>query len=208
MLRREVFESSPIEHTHSVPVTVEAVPGSNEYDSVLFKSDRIYKHKLMRFHHTTYDVRRAQDLINPSTSRSNVMMLNGGAAALIHPFCYARVLGIYHANVIYTGPGMLDYRPRRLDFLWVRWYQYDEGPSGWDVCRLDRLSFPPMAGEDAFGFLDPSDVLRGSHIIQAFALQKRHPDAIGLSRCAQDSGDWNAYYVNRYIPCCPSLKCP
>jgi len=26
-------------------------------------------------------------------------------------FRYAQVLGIYHANVIYVGPGMLDYEP-------------------------------------------------------------------------------------------------
>jgi hypothetical protein len=55
-----------------------------------------------------------------------------------------------------------------------------------------------MAHEDAFGFLDPADVLRGCHIIPAFAAKKRYADGKGLSRCAGDSGDWNSYYVNRY----------
>jgi len=40
-----------------------------------------------------------------------------------HHFLYARVLGAYHANVIYTGPGIRDYNARRFDFLWVRWYE-------------------------------------------------------------------------------------
>jgi len=34
-------------------------------------------------------------------------------------FLYGRILGAYHANVIYTGPGMQDYEARRFDFLWI-----------------------------------------------------------------------------------------
>ncbi|KIM91270.1 hypothetical protein PILCRDRAFT_1439 [Piloderma croceum F 1598] len=55
-----------------------------------------------------------------------------------------------------------------------------------------------MAKDDAFGFLDPSDVLRGSHIVPAFAKGKLHPDGKGLLHLAQDSSDWIEYYVNRY----------
>jgi hypothetical protein len=43
-----------------------------------------------------------------------------------HPFLYAHVLGIYHANVIYTGSDTRDYTLRRLDFLWVRWFRLTE----------------------------------------------------------------------------------
>jgi hypothetical protein len=32
-------------------------------------------------------------------------------------FCYAHVLGIFHANVMYLGEGTKDFAPRRLDFL-------------------------------------------------------------------------------------------
>jgi hypothetical protein len=82
-----------------------------------------------------------------------------------HPFLYAQLLGIYHTNIIYVGPGMLDYNPRQLQFLWVRWYQQPEiqencNTTGRDTYCLVQLSFPPMAGEDAFGFVDPGDVLR------------------------------------------------
>ena len=87
-----------------------------------------------------------------------------------HLFLYAQVLGIYHANIICVGPEMLDYNPRQLQFLWVRWFQQPEiienhNTTGWNAYHLDQLSFPPMAGEDAFGFVDPADVLCGCHII-------------------------------------------
>lgn len=181
-------------------------------NAILIKDDRLYNHKLARFYHTTYDVRRSEDIVNPKTSHSNIMLLsdndtvNNGAqdtsSATTHRFIYARVLGIYHVNVIYIGPGMKGYTPMRFDFLHVRWYQHD-GPGAiesgdWTSLRLDRLSFPPIARKDSFGFIDPSLVLRTSHIIPAFDSGKRYADGIGLSAMAKDSNDWKNYYVNRY----------
>ncbi|KAH7904490.1 hypothetical protein BJ138DRAFT_1019091 [Hygrophoropsis aurantiaca] len=171
------------------------------------QNERMYEHKLMRINYTTYDVRRAQDVVNPSTAHNNIMALaspvtsDGSEGRLSHhPFLYARVLGIFHANIIYTGPGTPDYNPRRLEFLWVRWYKnVEKAAAGWDACRLDRVCFHPMADDDAFGFLDPSDVLRGCHLIPAFALGKMHTDGISLSRCVDDSRDWRHYYVNRFV---------
>ncbi|KIJ60703.1 hypothetical protein HYDPIDRAFT_98197, partial [Hydnomerulius pinastri MD-312] len=160
---------------------------------VLFKNDRIYHHNLIRINYTTYDVRRAQDVVNPRTDHCDTMLLSNSES---HPFCYARVLNIYHANVIYTGPGSLDYRPRCLEFLWVRWFELVT-PTG--EFALDRLHFVPMKDEDTFGFVDPSDVLRSCHLIPAFAAGKQHCDGVGISRTAQDSGDWKSYYVNRFV---------
>jgi hypothetical protein len=54
-----------------------------------------------------------------------------------------------------------------------------------------------MNGEDAFGFVDPKDVLRGCHIMPNFAKGKRHPDGVGISCCAKDNKDYNRYYVGR-----------
>lgn len=99
-----------------------------EHNFVLFKNDCMYQHHLARFNYTTYDVRRAQDIINPGTSHCDVMLLKNSdntETHLHHLFLYARVLGIYHVNVVYTGMDMLDYKPRRVDFLWVRWFEYD-----------------------------------------------------------------------------------
>jgi hypothetical protein len=115
-----------------------------------------------------------------------------------HPFQYARVLGIYHANVVYVGPRMLDYRPRRVEFLRVRWYcTIDSARPGQAVRKLDRVQFMPVVDNDAFGFVNPSDVVRGCHIIPAFASGKLHVDGKGLSHCTQDSSDWVTYYINR-----------
>ncbi len=176
-------------------------PASGDIDpnSVLFKHDRLYQHSIMRINYTTYDIRRSQDVIGTSTPRRDIMVLadsddNNSA----QPFRYARVLGIFHVNAIYVGPGMTNYQPHRLEFLWVRWYHnMDTIATGWQARKLDRVQFPSMSEGDAFDFLDPSDVLRGCHIVPAFAKGKLHSDGKGFSRCAQDSSDWVEYYVNR-----------
>lgn len=173
---------------------------------IFFKGERMYSHKVAQFNYTTYDVRRAQDVVNPGTSHSNVILLSGrsptspeapeesSTATKPHPYLYARVLGIYHANIIYTGPGMLDYTPRRMDFLWVRWYDYQDGENS---ARLGQLSFPPLTSARAFGFVDPADVVRGCHIIPRFSRGERYPSGTGFSKLAHDSRDWRAYNVGR-----------
>jgi len=173
-----------------------------EADKIFFKGDRMYRHHLARFNYTTYDVRRSQDVVNPHTSHCNVMLLakrEGTEATSAHQFLYARVLGLYHVNVVYTGPGMLDYTPRKFYFLWVRWFDYVGRTVRWRDQRLDSLGFPPISSHHAFDFVDPRDVLRGCHIVPAFQDGRVHSDGIGLSRCAADSQDWRHYYVMRYF---------
>lgn len=175
-------------------------PDVGNLNQIVFKNDRIYRHNILRINYTTYDIRRAQDVINPNTEHNNVMLLaTDGQGASGHPFCYARVLGIYHANTIYIGSGSRDYQARRLDFLWVRWYVVVNAPSGWRHQALDTLQFTPMAGEDGFGFIDPADVLRGCHLIPVFDKGRLHPDGVALSHYARDADDWKEYYVNRYV---------
>ncbi len=105
--------------------------GLGMHSAILIKDNRVYNHKLARFYHTTYDVRRSEDVINPNTPHCNVMLLadpgpnKDGAdpsnTGVVHPFLYGRVIGIYHVNVIYTGPGTIGYDPMRFDFLHIRW---------------------------------------------------------------------------------------
>lgn len=119
-----------------------------------------------------------------------------------HPFLYARVIGIYHANIVYTGPGMIDYNPIRFDFLWVRWYKEIPGETTTMSnrqlpFRLHQLTFPPMADDGSFGFVDPADVLRSCHIIPAFSQGNFGDLGGGMSKCARDSKDWKAYYVGQ-----------
>ncbi|KAJ8592017.1 hypothetical protein M405DRAFT_734033, partial [Rhizopogon salebrosus TDB-379] len=153
-------------------LATEVTPACSDSEGrILIKADRMYRHNLMRLNYTTYDVRRAQDVVNPSTSHCNIMLLadsDDPAAGEQHPYLYARVLGIYHVNATYIGPGMIDYRSHRIDFLWVRWYQCVDRCSSQHT-SLDRVYFPPMAEPDTFGFVDPDDVLRCCHIIPHFA---------------------------------------
>ncbi|KAF7965444.1 hypothetical protein HWV62_43499 [Athelia sp. TMB] len=94
------------------------------------------------------------------------MVLANNEDKSAHPYLYARIIGIFHANVVYTGTVPVDYSPRAVDFLWVRWFEHvDEDSSGWTGSTLDRLRFPTMADEDSFAFLDPRDVLRACHIV-------------------------------------------
>ena len=84
-----------------------------------------------------------------------------------HPYWYARVLGIYHANIFYGQAR----KPERMDFLFVRWFgqdvKWNSGPAN---LRLGRVGFVPSGNIDAFGFLDPTLVIRACHLIPAFAL--------------------------------------
>jgi hypothetical protein len=191
--------------TNPRPVFSFSVDGSAT-DFVFFKNDSIYHHKLLRFHYTTYDVRRGTDIVNAGTSRHNVMLLaDDNADGLTgssnsHPFLYARVLGAYHANVLYTGPGMQNHEAQRFDFLWVRWYELvNPASSGWSSSKLDAVHFPPMHQANSFGFVDPKDILRGCHIIPAFAKGKRHTNGVGVSRCAKDHHDYRLYYIGRCV---------
>jgi hypothetical protein len=51
---------------------------------------------------------------------------------------------------------------------------------------------------DAFGFLDPKDVLRGAHLIPAFAHGKTD-ELLGASIARlphEEDEDWQYYYIN------------
>jgi hypothetical protein len=159
----------------------------------------------MRINYTTYDVRRADDVINPQGSRCNIMVLDpdglldtpAGPKNSDHPFNYGKVLGVFHANVTYLGPGNRDHRPRRIEFVWVRWYEIVKVGS-WKPQRLDELRFPSVLRGDSFGFLDPADILRGCHIIPCFKKGKKASEGNpGRSSWAQDNSDYQLYFVNR-----------
>jgi hypothetical protein len=166
----------------------------------VLKHDRFYKHNTMHINYTTYDVQQGEDIIHTGSSHCDIMMLNSAFVEdpSEHPFCYAHIISIFHANVVYLGEQNLDYHSQRLDFLWVRWYNVEGIWSGWKTRQLDRVYFPPMTGNvDAFGFLDPADVLRGCHAIPAFSRGQVHPDGKLFSKLSQDQNDWFAYYIGR-----------
>jgi hypothetical protein len=171
--------------------------------TVVLQHDRIYSHALMRINYTTDDVQRTQDVISHKANRDNVMVLANRTnhEQWTHPFAYARVLGIFHVNVFFIGRESTDFRPRRIEFLWVRWYRVLEPKmDALQYRRLDQVDFPPLTDPKAFGFLDPADVVRSCYIVPAFFHGQRHgPEYEELSNCAKDRSDWKRYYVQRYV---------
>lgn len=165
-------------------------------NQVLFKGGRIYQHNILRINYTTYDLDRSQDNFNPNTDHCDIMMVAGGreeeSEVSSHNFCYARIIGIYHANVQYIGPGLKDYGATRLDFLHVQWFEMVPRHARDDGVPLDMLRLVPSNTTDAFDFVDPAEVLRGCHLIPTFAKGRLHPDnTVPLSR------DWKYYYINK-----------
>jgi hypothetical protein len=167
---------------------------------VLLKGGRIYQHNVFHVNYTTYNVHRDQGTFNPNSDRCDIMMLlapGDAEEAVQHSFCYAHIIGVYHANVQYIGPGFNGYNPRRLDFLHIRWFEWIS-PNPQCGVKLDMLRFVPINDENAFDFIDPAEILRGCHLIPTFAKGRPHPDRAALSSVAKDCDDRRYYYVNRW----------
>ncbi|KAI0365929.1 hypothetical protein BV20DRAFT_953360, partial [Pilatotrama ljubarskyi] len=176
---------------------------NRQLDGIEIQDERIYRHKTLRLNYTTYDMRRDQDVIKPSTHADIMLLADDTSDA--HPFWYARVVDIFHADVRYTGPGATRSMQKwqRVEFLWVRWFELDVSDkymSGFQERRLPRLRFIDTAdpNKTPFGFVDPSDVLRGAYIIPAFAYGTTGdllPPSRLARRAADNDEDYELYYA-------------
>ena len=141
-------------------------------------------------------MRRAQDSLNPRT-HSDIMVLSRDDA--VHPYWYARIIGIFHTMVMHAGPkSKFKLRePKKMEFLFVRWFGLDTMDSergGWKAKKLHQVGF--IEGDTAFGFVDPSDVI-AVHLIPRFS-QGRTKDLLGhsIARSAlEEDEDWSRYYI-------------
>lgn len=122
-----------------------------------------------------------------------------------HPYWYARVVRIFHLDVwYYGGENAVASKPLRMHVLFVRWFGRDVSfKGGWSAKRLHRLGF--LKGDDptCFVFLDPDQVIRGVHLIPAFAHDRVTDHYMGPSfvRREQDGNkDWRYHYVNMCVP--------
>jgi hypothetical protein len=159
-------------------------------------NDRIYRHKVLRVNYTTYNVRRDQDSLNPRT-HADVMVLSRDDT---HPYWYARIVGIFHAMALQTGPKSKSRDPEKMEFLFVRWFglDYDE-VGGWKTKKLHEIGF--VGGDEAFGFINPADIIRGVHLIPRFSLG-RTKQLLGPSfarSVVEKDEDWVRYCVNMYV---------
>ncbi|KZP03324.1 hypothetical protein FIBSPDRAFT_1055351 [Athelia psychrophila] len=173
---------------------------ADQLRQVCFKNNRLYRHKVIRVNYTTYDVRRAQDSLNPRT-HADFMVLGHDEGLDAYPYWFGRIVGVFHAEVLHTGDQSTSAEPQRMEFLWVRWFLRDTThKSGSKAKRLCRIAFDD--DEDyAFGFLDPKEIIRAVHLIPAFA-HGRSGDALGPSLIRhprEKDEDWNFYYVSRWV---------
>ncbi|KAI0738551.1 hypothetical protein C8Q80DRAFT_1124699 [Daedaleopsis nitida] len=146
---------------------------------------------------------RGQDSINART-HPDVMLLASGPDAADHPYWYARILDLFHADVRYHGPGSTraTQKWQHIEFAWVCWFKRDrEYLCGFMHRRLPRIRFMNDTDtEYPFGFIDPDNIIRASFLMPAFA-QGRTDEYLGPSKLARrmrynhDDEDWTAYYV-------------
>jgi len=118
-----------------------------------------------------------------------------------HPYWYAQVLGIYHADVSTTHEAALKNSAQHIQFLWVRWLGAEPGHrSGSKIARLPKVGFVEDTDEDAFGFLDPDLIIRGSHLIPAFnsgrTCNLMSYDGLTVARFPNEKDDWVNFFVN------------
>ncbi|KAJ7330330.1 hypothetical protein DFH08DRAFT_926009 [Mycena albidolilacea] len=174
---------------------------TSERNRLLIVNDRVYRHKVLRINYTSYDVHRGQDSMNPRT-HADIMMLppNDTDAVSDHPFYYARILGVFHCDVVYNDNGTQT-PAVPVSFLWVRRFRIDRSfKAGFKRKRLHRLEFMPDDEPDAYGFVDPDEVIRASHLIPAFAHGPTEPvPYTSLGRKGDEFDDWQYHYVNFFV---------
>jgi hypothetical protein len=198
-------------HPNSISDNEEFSP--EERRQVLLRNDRVYRHKVggvsanlcyalnvsqvFRVNFTTYDVRVDQDSMNPRNHADIMMLAPDYEDAAAHPFVYARILGVYHADVVHNVPGATAV-PLPIEFLWVRWFRLDKKYiGGFKRKRLHRVEFVPDSEPGAYGFVNPDDVIRGSHLIPAFHHgATEDAPAPSFARPVGELDDWLYHYVN------------
>jgi hypothetical protein len=175
--------------------------GDDDRDGLRIIGNQINRHGTLRVNYTTYDMRRNQDSINPKT-HPDILMLASGASYITNQYFFGRVIGIYHVDVVHVATAP---QSQRIEFLHVRFFEPDnEYEGGFNLRRFPRIKFIDAYDPDAFGFVDPARVIRGAHIIPAFAHSTTDefiPDSI--ARIYTDAyarkRDWKYYYVNMLV---------
>lgn len=171
-----------------------------ERNSVRLVNNTIFSVKQVSVNYTTYDIRRDCDTIN-TTTRPYVMLRSPEVGTGAYPYWYAQVLGIYHAHVSTTHLAAPKHSAQHIEFLWVRWLGIEPGyRSGSKVARLPKVGFVEDSDDDAFGFLDPDLIIRGSHLIPDFnsgrTCDLMSYDGPTVARSPDEKDDWMNLYVN------------
>ncbi|KAF5316669.1 hypothetical protein D9619_006659 [Psilocybe cf. subviscida] len=176
----------------------------SDRNSIRFIGNKIYSVRTCNVYYTSYDLQRQCDTINPHSHPD--IMLRSPVAGGDDPYWYARVIGVYHANIWVENSAIPEGRnARRMDFLWVRWFGEVPGyRSGIRRARLPKVGFVESTDDYAFSFIDPANVIRGCHLIPAFndgrsSALLPHPRSAARRLNPQDDDDWSNFYVNIFV---------
>jgi hypothetical protein len=173
-----------------------------ERNTVCIAGKQIYHCKMICINYNTYDVRCDRDTINP-WMYPDIMVKSPESGLHAQPFWYARVIGIFHTSVSSCHPEVAEKSTHQMDFLWVRWFGVEPGRyrHRFRFARLPKIGFVESTDKYAFTFLDPTQVIRGSHLIPAFSegqtsalLQATKSVARVLN--PEEENDWVNFYVN------------
>ncbi|KAK0215255.1 hypothetical protein EDD85DRAFT_751250, partial [Armillaria nabsnona] len=121
-----------------------------------------------------------------------------------HPYWYAHVIGIFHAEARYHDPNgsIEDARLFNIDFLWVHWYGFDtKHRSGFKAKRPHWVGFVDSEDPEAFGFLDPADVIHAIHLVLVYKLGRTSdfmPPSISWRPNEHDE-DYEHYSVDMWV---------
>ena len=152
--------------------------------------------------YTTYDIRHEQDVMRPGPA-CFVMTLSREDELNAHLYWYCQVIRAFHIDVLHVGPNARCRSVQTMEVLWVCWlglvprYKW-----GFSQAWLPKVGFVPESNDNAFGFLDPSLMIRGCHLIPLFSdgrtdvlLRK----GTSVVRNSTEEDDWCSFYVNMYV---------
>ena len=176
-------------------------------NTVRISGEQIYRCRKMRINYTTYNVMRDGDIIN-LRMYPDIMVKSPETGPHAQPYWYACVIGIFHAYILSTHPGVGRKMLYPMDFLWVRWFGMEPGRyhHGFRHAHLPKIGFIKSSDYHAFTFLDPSQVIRGVHLIPAFSETPERTSALlpvtkSVARILNpnEQDDWVNFYVNMQV---------
>ncbi|KAG1808227.1 uncharacterized protein BJ212DRAFT_1485167 [Suillus subaureus] len=179
-IHRQRQSTAPLQDIHTSDLLIEAHHFMSNTSNFLNLAHYLSEHegdpaikvsqaKCLQINYTIYDVHRDQDTLKPGYG-GVVMTLSREHDGDTHPFWYAQVLGAFTIQVLHVGPDVHNHSPQSMEFLWVRWFGVVPCYH-WSIREghLPKVGFIPDS-PSAFGFLDPSVVLRACHLIPALLM--------------------------------------
>ncbi|KAL0060744.1 hypothetical protein AAF712_012476 [Marasmius tenuissimus] len=173
----------------------------DEHSKLNFTNDAIFAHKTVQFNYNTYNRQREQDFINSHLHPDIYTLLPDAVSNdSQHPYQYAQKVPI----------------TKHIKFLWVCWYQVDmSNRASFHAKHLYWLFFPAPEDDNAFGFINPTDVICGAHIIPAYhhspletgtrlpptSLARQLMSFNSSRRRELKEDDWKFYHVGMFADC-------